>query len=92
MGFPPDGMLGMAFPPIPKLPASPIFEILVNGGKVTEPVFSIKLASDGGELNPSGKNGELYGGEITYTPTTLLIRARNLRLNHQVSGTSVPFS
>jgi len=70
MGFPPDGMLGLAFQSMSSYPASSLFESLVHEGKVTEPVFSIKLTSDGGELYLGGTNGDLYAGNIIYTPVT----------------------
>jgi len=70
IGYPPDGMMGLAFRSLSSYPASSLFETLVQEGKVTEPVFSIKLTSDGGELYLGGMNGDLYQGEIIYTPVT----------------------
>jgi len=84
MGFPPDGMLGLAFQSMSSYPASSLFESLVHEGKVTEPVFSIKLTSDGGELYLGGTNRNLYRGEIIYTP---VIEAAHWLVNiHQIQS------
>jgi len=72
ISFPPDGMLGLAFKSLSSYPARPFFETLVDEGKVAEPVFSVKLTSDGGELYLGGTNRDLYEGEITYTPVTVM--------------------
>jgi len=40
--------------------------------KKVEPVFSIKLTSNGGELYLGGSNTNLYTGEIAYTDVTVV--------------------
>ncbi|KAG0269041.1 hypothetical protein DFQ27_004973 [Actinomortierella ambigua] len=68
--FPADGLLGLAFESVSALAVSPLVQTLVAQGQLDEPVFSLKLASHGSELFLGGKNGELFTGEITYTPVT----------------------
>ncbi|KAF9164282.1 hypothetical protein DFQ26_001627 [Actinomortierella ambigua] len=68
--FPADGLLGLAFESVSALEASPLVQTLVAQRQLDEPVFSLKLALNGSELFLGGKNGELFTGEITYTPVT----------------------
>jgi len=64
--FPADGQLGLAFSTISKFPASSLLESLGRAGKLSDRVFSFKLAFDGGELYIGGVNEELFTGDITF--------------------------
>ncbi|KAF9164281.1 hypothetical protein DFQ26_001626 [Actinomortierella ambigua] len=66
--FPADGLLGLAFESLSTLKASPLVQTLFSQGQLDEPVFSLKLASEKSELFLGGANGDLFTGEITYTP------------------------
>ncbi|KAH9949183.1 aspartic peptidase domain-containing protein [Amylocystis lapponica] len=66
--FPPDGLMGMAFPAISDYNADPVFQVLVANEQVNSPIFGFKLAQSGSELSLGGYNTALFQGDITYTP------------------------
>ncbi|KAG5646437.1 hypothetical protein DXG03_003487 [Asterophora parasitica] len=66
--FPPDGLLGMAFPEISVFGAEPFFHTLVAQNTTTAPQFSFKLAQNGSELFIGGVNTDLFIGPLTETP------------------------
>ncbi|KAH0838858.1 acid protease [Lanmaoa asiatica] len=68
--FPPDGLMGMAYPSLSAYPASPVFQTLVSHGQTDAGVFSFKLAASGSELYLGGANSELYTGDFSYAPVT----------------------
>ncbi|KII95874.1 hypothetical protein PLICRDRAFT_170473 [Plicaturopsis crispa FD-325 SS-3] len=59
--FPPDGLMGMAFPAISVLQSSPVVQSLVGQNK-TSPEFSVKLSTNGSELLIGGTDPDLYEG------------------------------
>jgi hypothetical protein len=75
--FPPDGVLGLAFPSFSKFYAkSPLLHTLFVEGKLSQPVFSLKLADSGGELYIGGTNRALYDeSTLVYTPVTSPVSA-----------------
>jgi cathepsin D len=68
--FPPDGLMGMAFPSISSYPADPVFQTLVAQGQTDAPKFAFKIANTGSQLTIGGVDDSLYTGSITYTPVT----------------------
>jgi Eukaryotic aspartyl protease len=71
--FAPDGILGLAFPSYSKFigGSGPLFHTLYNEGKLSEPVFSLKLTDSGGELYVGGTNKDLYFyNTLVYVPVT----------------------
>ncbi|THH17604.1 hypothetical protein EW146_g3238 [Bondarzewia mesenterica] len=68
--FPPDGLLGMAFPQISVFGEDPFFQTLVSQGTVTSPEFAVKLATSGSELFLGGVNDALFTGDFTEVPVT----------------------
>jgi hypothetical protein len=71
--FPPDGVLGLAFPRISHFGAYDFFSTLVDDGVVTEAVFGVKLATFGSELFLGGTNHNLFTGDFVYTPVTEVV-------------------
>ncbi|KAJ7072892.1 acid protease [Mycena amicta] len=59
--FPPDGLVGMAFPALSVFGDDPLFTTLVEQGQVP-PVFGVKLADTGSELLFGGVNTALFTG------------------------------
>ncbi|TFY79205.1 hypothetical protein EWM64_g4806 [Hericium alpestre] len=68
--FPPDGLLGMAFPEISVFGANPFFQTLIAQGTVTSPEFGVKLATTGSELFLGGIDDSLFTGSFTQNPVT----------------------
>ncbi|KAH0838840.1 acid protease [Lanmaoa asiatica] len=68
--FPPDGLMGMAYPSLSAFPAIPVFQTLVSQGQTDAGVFSFKLAASGSELYLGGANSALYIGDFSYAPVT----------------------
>jgi cathepsin D len=68
--FPADGLMGMGFQSISEYNAPPVFQSLVSEGQTTDPVFAMKLAANGSELDIGGFNSDLYTGDFTYVPVT----------------------
>ncbi|KAH9975412.1 aspartic peptidase domain-containing protein [Lactifluus volemus] len=67
--FPPDGILGMAFPSISVFNSSPVFQTIVSQHKVSDQVFGFFLASPGPELMIGGVNTELFSDPIIWFAT-----------------------
>ncbi|EUC54550.1 aspartic protease, partial [Rhizoctonia solani AG-3 Rhs1AP] len=64
-----DGLMGLAFRPISQLEAPTFIDTLLSQGKISKPIFSMRLASDAGsEIYIGGSNPSKYTGEITYVP------------------------
>jgi cathepsin D len=61
VNFPPDGLVGMAFPALSVFGENPLFTTLVNQ-KTVPPVFGVKLADSGSELLFGGVNTALFTG------------------------------
>ncbi|KAJ7148453.1 acid protease [Mycena crocata] len=59
--FPPDGLVGMAFPALAVFPDNPLFTTLVNQGTVP-PVFGFRLADSGSEMFLGGVNTAKFTG------------------------------
>jgi len=61
-----DGILGLAFPAISNLNASPFFTNANSEGSTAANVFSFYLASSGSELYLGGTDTSLYTGSVEY--------------------------
>ncbi len=72
--FPPDGLVGMAFPALAVFDDPPLFTTLVNQG-TTPPVFGVLLADTGSELFLGGVNHAKFTGAF-----------RNVSLIEEVSA------
>ncbi|KAJ7366596.1 acid protease [Mycena albidolilacea] len=59
--FPPDGLVGLAFPALAVFERNPLFSTLVAQGTVP-PVFGVKLAETGSELFLGGVDTALFTG------------------------------
>lgn len=71
--FIPDGLAGFSFGSISGYPAPPLFQTLVESGRLQEAVFGVKLSAKLGasELYLGGTNTALYQqGNLSYTPVT----------------------
>ncbi|KZT13266.1 acid protease [Laetiporus sulphureus 93-53] len=68
--FPPDGILGLAYPSVTSFHQPTVFQALMQENQIKNPVFAFKLGSDGPELMLGGINDDLHQGDITYTPVT----------------------
>jgi cathepsin D len=68
--FPSDGLMGMAFPEISEFNAPPVFQTLVAEGQTTQPVFGVKLATNGSELFLGGVHTSLFSGAFTFINVT----------------------
>ncbi|KAF8076138.1 acid protease [Lyophyllum atratum] len=66
--FPPDGLMGMAFPEISEYNANPLFQSLVTQGKTTAAQFAFKLSKSGSELFLGGVNNDLFTGALSQSP------------------------
>ncbi|KAF5387855.1 hypothetical protein D9615_000169 [Tricholomella constricta] len=66
--FPPDGLLGMAFPEISVFGANPYFHTLAAQNTITTTQFAFKLAECGSELFLGGVNRDLFTGSLTSAP------------------------
>lgn len=65
-----DGIFGLAYKSLACNPTcvSPLFDTLVNTGKVQRDVFSICTGRRGGTLTLGGNNPAQYKGELQYVP------------------------
>jgi cathepsin D len=79
--FPPDGILGLALPSLSIFQSqSPLFLTLFHEGKLSQPVFSLKLTSSGGELYLGGTNEALYiHSTLVFAPVTNPAVSANVR-------------
>jgi cathepsin D len=59
--FPPDGLVGMAFPSLSVFGENPLFSTLVDQGTVP-PVFGVRLTDTGSELLLGGVDTDLFTG------------------------------
>jgi Eukaryotic aspartyl protease len=65
--FPPDGLMGLAFPSLSAFNATPTFETLISEGAVDSPVFGFKFSTtSNSELFLGGVNDALFTGDITW--------------------------
>jgi cathepsin D len=62
--------MGLAFQPISKFNASPVFQTLISEGVLTSPIFGFKLATSGSELFLGGTNSNLYTGDFAWVYLT----------------------
>ncbi|KAF8837186.1 acid protease [Paxillus ammoniavirescens] len=72
--FLPDGLLGMGFPTISVLRASPVFQTMVSSSALKQAVFGFALSSEPGksELTIGGTNTNMYQeSTLTYIPVSL---------------------
>ncbi|XP_077527631.1 cathepsin E-B-like isoform X2 [Haemaphysalis longicornis] len=76
-----DGILGLAYPSMSLLGASPVFDSMIEQGVIRSPVFSVFLrrgagatgkpyAVDGGEVYFGGIDADHYTGELFYVPVS----------------------
>ncbi|KAJ7704388.1 aspartic peptidase domain-containing protein [Mycena rosella] len=63
--FPPDGLVGLAFPALSGFGRNPLFTTLVNQ-KTISPIFGVKLADSGSELLLGGVDNSLFTGAFRY--------------------------
>ncbi|KAJ7704411.1 acid protease [Mycena rosella] len=63
--FPPDGIVGMAFPALSQFGRNPLFTTLVKQ-KTVPPIFGVKLADSGSELLLGGVDNSLFTGAFRY--------------------------
>lgn len=73
--FPPDGLMGLAFPQISTLGANPVFQNLMSQDQLLSPVFSFKLGTSDSELYLGGVDSTAFTGEVTKTPVTQVVSA-----------------
>ncbi|KIJ05078.1 hypothetical protein PAXINDRAFT_103915 [Paxillus involutus ATCC 200175] len=72
--FLPDGLLGMGFPTISVLRASPVFQTMVSSNALMQAVFGFALSSEAGksELTIGGTNTNMYQeSTLAYIPVSL---------------------
>lgn len=72
--FPPDGLMGMAFPAISQFNANPVFQTLVAQSVTTASIFAFKLATTGSELFLGGVDTTKFTGDFTQNPVTEVVR------------------
>ena len=63
-----DGVLGMGFKGLSLYNSSSVFETLVNGSQLPEPVVGMVLADSNPELIVGGRDSSRYKGDLVYTP------------------------
>ncbi|GLB45979.1 putative peptidase A1 family protein [Lyophyllum shimeji] len=66
--FPPDGLMGMAFPQISNFPANPVFQTLIAEDKTTARQFAFKLTNSGSELFLGGADNSQFIGSLSINP------------------------
>ncbi|KAJ7020608.1 acid protease [Mycena alexandri] len=91
VNFPPDGLVGMAFPALSVFGDNPLFTTLVTQGTVP-PVFGVKLADTGSELFLGGVDTALFTG--AFRNVSLIeedfyaLNLQALAVNNQVVATA----
>lgn len=69
--FPPDGLMGLAFPEISEFGLNPVFQSLVFQGQTSQPEFAFKLSIDQpSSLFLGGVDDNLFTGSFTEVPVT----------------------
>lgn len=65
-----DGIFGLAYKSLACNPScvTPLFDALVESGKIQHDIFSICTGTKGGVLTLGGSNPKLYSGSLTYVP------------------------
>lgn len=65
-----DGILGMAYKSLACNPTcvEPLFDTMVETGKIKKDIFSICTAYDGGTVTLGGSDENFYEGELEYVP------------------------
>lgn len=65
-----DGIFGLAYKSLACNPScvTPLFDALVESGKVEHEIFSLCMDREGGVLTLGGSNPNLYHGELKYVP------------------------
>lgn len=72
---PVDGILGLGFRETSQFNATPVFQSMIEQGKVDQPMFSIKLDDEAGsELLLGGVNKKLYKEPLFYSPIVARVR------------------
>ncbi|KAJ7742870.1 acid protease, partial [Mycena metata] len=91
VNFPPDGLVGMAFPALSVFGDNPLFTTLVAQGTVP-PVFGVKLADTGSELLLGGVDTALFTGAFRNVPSTgqdfYALNLQALAVNNQIVATA----
>jgi cathepsin D len=79
--FAADGLLGLAFPSLSLFHGqSPLLHTLYNEGKLSQPIFSLKLTDSGGELYVGGTNEALYAqSTLVFAPVIIPAVSANAR-------------
>ncbi|EJD40415.1 acid protease [Auricularia subglabra TFB-10046 SS5] len=65
--FPPDGLMGMAFPQLSTFGRNPVMHNLIQQKQV-KPVFGVQLSPDKSELVLGGVNSNKFKGAFTWAP------------------------
>jgi len=65
-----DGICGLGFPENLSFGTTPLFQTLLDGGQLPEPVFAFYLNDFASELFVGGTNPEHYHGNFTHVPVT----------------------
>ncbi|GAA5988339.1 hypothetical protein JCM10908_002172 [Rhodotorula pacifica] len=91
-----DGLLGMAYGSISTMGVNPLFQTLVNQGRVVQSQFSTYLAASGSELFLGGMNSAHYApGSTHWYPVTsqgYWTLAAKAAVNNKVVGSLGTFS
>lgn len=84
-----DGIFGLAYKSLACNPncVTPLFDALVESGKVQHDIFSICTGGEGGVLTLGGSNPNLFAGSLQYVP--LEHSSRPLFYLVSITGTSV---
>jgi hypothetical protein len=69
--FPPDGLLGMAFPSLAETHSDPVFQTFIKQRKVAQPIFGFTLLDNGGELVLGGSDKNAQFTPLHFTPVTV---------------------
>eukprot|EP01103_Thecamoeba_quadrilineata_P012817 TRINITY_DN33_c2_g1_i1.p1 TRINITY_DN33_c2_g1~~TRINITY_DN33_c2_g1_i1.p1 ORF type:complete len:383 (-),score=77.63 TRINITY_DN33_c2_g1_i1:95-1243(-) len=73
-GQPMDGILGLGYPAIAADSVTPVFDMMISQGLVSQSVFGVYLDStsgnSGSQIQFGGTDSSLYTGSFYYTPVT----------------------